>query len=624
MRRFNATILFSIACGLLVAVGCGPSGERTGTDSSPMRTFSTEREFEAFMEEVVAQQEAPTGGGYNSDDFAEADSGADTGAPPENEDITNNQEDGVDEGGIVKNIGDHLVVLRQGRLYTVEVAQSGQTIQADSMRVAPAEELNQGVWYDEMLVHGHKIYVVGYRYGANVVNDDDDLPNWLFGATEVSSFSMDDQGQLSRGESTFFESNDYFSGSNYASRLVDGELIFYMPYYAFIPDPDKPMPAFPRFLQHQQGNTFVPGPPIFGPLDVIQPLDIPQHPTFHTVIQCQLPDDLTIDCGARSLLAEPMRQFYVSPTRIYLWSNNHVFAISQTDSTAKAHAVDGAPIDQFSFSERDDTLYVAVTRYLEEDELDADQMEALDEDPWLSFQRLELLHLPLSDFDGDGEQSLSGNISIVSDDIGWMWWAPNRHVSGWYLAAENDNLFAHHIATGHTEEFTLDGYVSRIESAPGIGALIVYNDYSNGQDLIVDSLRLDDDATLVSGTVLQDMAEGEWRSHGFFFRPDDDGGYFGLPVVGGSSGGWWGMGISNIAFFRAHSDGAIDLRGAVSSSDEAGGQCETSCVDWYGNTRPIFLRDRVYALMGSEIAEVAITDDDVEDVGERVILSIDE
>jgi hypothetical protein len=28
-----------------------------------------------------------------------------------------------------------------------------------------------------------------------------------------------------------------------------------------------------------------------------------------------------------------------------------------------------------------------------------------------------------------------------------------------------------------------------------------------------------------------------------------------------------------------------------------------SCVDWYGNTRPIFYRDRLFALMGSEFVE---------------------
>ena len=31
--------------------------------------------------------------------------------------------------------------------------------------------------------------------------------------------------------------------------------------------------------------------------------------------------------------------------------------------------------------------------------------------------------------------------------------------------------------------------------------------------------------------------------------------------------------------------------------------CRASCVDWYGNSRPLFLKNRVFALMGYELVE---------------------
>ena len=34
--------------------------------------------------------------------------------------------------------------------------------------------------------------------------------------------------------------------------------------------------------------------------------------------------------------------------------------------------------------------------------------------------------------------------------------------------------------------------------------------------------------------------------------------------------------------------------------------CRASCVDWYGNARPLFLRNRVFALLGYEIVEGSI------------------
>jgi hypothetical protein len=35
-------------------------------------------------------------------------------------------------------------------------------------------------------------------------------------------------------------------------------------------------------------------------------------------------------------------------------------------------------------------------------------------------------------------------------------------------------------------------------------------------------------------------------------------------------------------------------------------QCRASCVDWYGNARPLFLRGRVFALLGYELVEGAL------------------
>jgi hypothetical protein len=45
--------------------------------------------------------------------------------------------------------------------------------------------------------------------------------------------------------------------------------------------------------------------------------------------------------------------------------------------------------------------------------------------------------------------------------------------------------------------------------------------------------------------------------------------------------------------------------GALASSSEAqvADGCKASCVDWYGNARPIFLRGRILALLGYELVE---------------------
>ncbi|HTU11159.1 MAG TPA: hypothetical protein VMG08_09710, partial [Allosphingosinicella sp.] len=37
-----------------------------------------------------------------------------------------------------------------------------------------------------------------------------------------------------------------------------------------------------------------------------------------------------------------------------------------------------------------------------------------------------------------------------------------------------------------------------------------------------------------------------------------------------------------------------------------GYRCEVSCIDWYGNSRPIFTGGRIFALTGTELIEGAM------------------
>ena len=50
--------------------------------------------------------------------------------------------------------------------------------------------------------------------------------------------------------------------------------------------------------------------------------------------------------------------------------------------------------------------------------------------------------------------------------------------------------------------------------------------------------------------------------------------------------------------------GERDAR-AEGSADDG---CLASCVDWYGNARPLFLRGRTFALLGYEIVEGRVED----------------
>src|SRR5262245_7398346 len=85
--------------------------------------------------------------------------------------ITNNQESGVDEGDIVKLYGRFLVVLQDGRLFTIDTgSQSGELRLVDRVNLYASSD--DDTWYDELLIHDDTLVVTGYSYDeeASVIN----------------------------------------------------------------------------------------------------------------------------------------------------------------------------------------------------------------------------------------------------------------------------------------------------------------------------------------------------------------------------------------------------------------------------------------------------------------------
>ena len=145
------------------------------------------------------------------------------------ESVTNTQHAGVDEGGIVKVHRNHLVVLRRGRLFTVAIG-DGQLKPISKVDAFGPEMNPSNTWYDEMLIAGNTVVVIGYSYER--------------GGTEVGLFDINDNGQLAYRSTYHLRSNDYYSSRNYASRLIGNKLIFYSPQYLNA-EAENPFENFP-------------------------------------------------------------------------------------------------------------------------------------------------------------------------------------------------------------------------------------------------------------------------------------------------------------------------------------------------------------------------------------------
>jgi len=524
--------------------------------------------------------------------------------------ITNVQHAGVDEGGIVKRHGDHLVILRRGRLFTVKI---GEELTPAAVADAYGSGINpSGAWYDEMLISGDTIAVIGYSYAR--------------GGTEVGLFEISGGGRLSYKATYHLRSNDYYSSRNYASRLIGSKLVFYTP-MRLNPWGGEPWASFPAMRRWRPGATaaeFRPIAPATRVYRTDEPLDPHQGVALHTVTVCDLAQ-AEMDCESTAVLGSPGRVFYVSGGSVYVWTTpgrrarpaggsapgaaSAVFRIPLDGTAPTALKAAGSPIDQFSFLEGDDNhLNVLVRANGRGDGMWAAERNA---------GGYALLRVSLDSFSDGRDSAPEEAYQPLPRPHGHA--VQNRYVgqyllygagSGWNRAQRTLHSQVHAVryaAGAEPQSIPLAHGVDRIE-ALGTNAVVVGSD---GRDLHFTSLRLAAAASAHDRYTRKDAAQGETRSHGFYYKPDSDhAGMVGLPVIGGGQSASRQLRHNSAAvlFLRNQSLrltelGALDSQGAGNASDG----CRASCVDWYGNARPVFLGTRVFALMGYEIVEGRVT-----------------
>jgi hypothetical protein len=178
------------------------------------------------------------------------------------------------------------------------------------------------------------------------------------------------------------------------------------------------------------------------------------------------------------------------------------------------------------------------------------------------------------------------------------------------------------LATGHT-----------VIRADRLGDDIILTGYRDRTGLSVTLIDLDGPPRIASSVQLAGRYESEGRSHAFNSRIDPDGSsLMGLPTVPqvkDSEREVWRSRASDLSFLAADRQGRLrpigELErrfdyvddGADGEQDDdgvPGYQCEVSCTDWYGNSRPIFTGGRIFGLSGTELIEGRLVAGRIRDV----------
>lgn len=631
-RRLGIGKIFAAAFAMAVLplqTGCvaenGGNPEVNSASSDGLRAFRSEDELSDFLERQRERMRRDRRNQYEGADMEDAMAEAPP-APAQavtggEESITNNQTAGVDEGGIVKRRGDLLIVLRRGRIFTISTA-GGEMRAIDHIDAFPPGASGGSSWYDEMLVRGDRVIVIGYSYPR--------------GGTEVNRFRLSEDGRLSFEDAHHLRSNDYYSADNYASRLIGDELIFYTPlnlYYG-----SEPLDALPGVKHWDGENGQEAFETIAGPGDIYIAGDLFDDPddgvsTLHSVTRCNVASD-DFDCTATGVIAGWSREFYVSAGSVYLWVSQdntadaraerraHIYRLPLDGGRPSAIGAAGMPIDQFSFLEQPDQGRLNVL-------VSGSSVNPAIEVPRGSGGVVSLIQVPLDDF-GDGRDAVAPEYYRHFSEAGNLYEMENRFVGnhivyGWgrhngYGVRARPVAFAASLDGGDATEIDIGHGVERIEQL-GADAVVI----GSGEDNMLgfSAVALDGRPRVADVFTMPAAGQGESRSHAYFYRADRGSaggasGTLGLPIsrqveprfrqLFGSSAAMLFLRRDNRRFSLAGELGA-EVEGVVQDN------CQASCTDWYGNARPIFMGNRIFALMGYELVEGRLNGGRISEIG---------
>jgi hypothetical protein len=646
IRRFAAFSVLLALSSPAVAQPEEPSPEeRVARWASPeLVRFRSEAEFRRYLRDlyeagrgggppppaimpapIAAPSPGPSAGSPAPVTVVSGASLSQAGSAPANPSITNVQEAGVDEGDIVKQVGRFLLVLQDGRIFSIDTeAPGGGLALADRIDVYAATD--DDAWYDEMLVFGDRVIVTGYSYDQE--------------ASQFTVLRVSPEGRVSHQGTFLLSSNDYYDEDNYATRLIGDRLIIYTPIFLSDIDLDEKWewPAVRRWRREDDRETPPRGRPVLDARSIYRPVADWEDPVIHTVSICRLGDASAASgdppCESRAFVGPYESQMYVTPTDAWLWTSSgaddwesrpidcaagarpavqdtvaaFLYRLPLRGGRVRVAGVRGEPVDQLSMAVIGDRFHALTRSYSTACNVRGPAALTFATVP-LSELRRRLREVSPSAYtplpsagDGQIENRFTDNHLVYGGRTSWSSYPPEEG------EPEHGRVGVVPVARpSAVRQLPIPHSVIRAERVGNDAIVTGYSDSSGLQLSIVD---LDGAPRIASTTRLDGRYESEGRSHAFNAAIGGDGsGVLGIPTVTGvrESGRWvWRSGASDISYLALDPSGRLAPLGELvrgSEADSDGYRCEVSCVDWYGNSRPIFTGGRVFALIGKELVE---------------------
>jgi hypothetical protein len=553
--------------------------------------------------------------------------------------ITNTQVAAVDEGDIVKLIGEYLLVLQDGRVFAVHYPTMRLTDRVDVYRKDADGDPIGADWYDEMLVEGDQIIIAAYSY------EDD--------ATELTVLRLDQaSGKVAVRGVFLISSDDYYDVDNYATRIVGDKLVIYTPYEAEDLVSRRKRPAVRRWSSAEEfADEQAKGTPLLDIRRVYRPVFGVREPWIHTVSICPLGDVISsgLKCETTGFMGADMAEMFVAGDAVYLWVPGvgsdempwescplvtpaptfgevppaAVFRIPVGRGETEVMGARGMPVDQFGMDARPGrfrALPAFIRNGCDDDEtprafalLDAPLTRFRDR--YVAARESEFVRLP--GVNGGGIENRFVADFVVYGGRDYYSRRPPRNEEAQQRALANGLTVVPVDAPHAAQRVALGHSLIRLEK---IGdSVVIANGYAGEEGLRVSYVGLgagEGGSAVRSSAFLSRRYESEGRSHAFNATYTTAGdGMLGVPTVTRveqSNGYWWYSDVSDLSFLGFDSKGLLADGGMIAATPEEqvktadGYDCEVSCIDWYGNARPIFLAGKVYGLMATELVEAEV------------------
>lgn len=530
--------------------------------------------------------------------------------------ITNNQEAGVDEGGIVKKSGDYLIVLRRGTLYSIALNAGGRNgVRVIDRQLAASDDSGAGVWYDEILALDGRIVLLGYG-----------------GGTQLIGFRLDAAGRLHRDWHYTLSSQDYFSGGNYGMRLHGDRLVFKQSLDLDFTEPVV-WPAWRRAGEDESAAR-----PLVEVPQILMPGLVSDRPSLHLLLSCPLPalDAGRFECNARGVLSDGPAELYVGQTSAYLalpgwddslyldprfnaWhggghlSDRQLSAAQQTwlvrfplsESAAPSMArIRGTIYNQFWLKEQGSDLH------------------ALSDFGGVEDLSLLVYRVQPSDFSHTGSliaprHSLAGVSPAqvrITGRAAYLVQGRGR------FEAETAQLLVVDLHTDSIAQLNLGFWPARLE--PALGHMVLGGAARGAMRfaLLPDQAR----PYVLDQIDVPGYRQSESRSHAFNSgSPQAGRAVFGLPVVPtqrvrshDDDEAVSDLLLVDMSAQRLRQLGVVDM----ASHSQPEPDCQLSCYDWYGNARVFFVGERIFALSADQLVELRLLGERLQEI-ERIRLS---